>query len=268
MYYLLTEDFKSQEATLVAMITEAVAVEKIYLLGSSLQQQRTESIFMPDAPSRRNVGHYWLLVLVDKDCGLSNNYVQDKIENNCRHFIRVTVIVLHTAQFNNWLTEGHRFACTVRKIAVVLYDSGNIVLSNQAAVEEAAGKTAIQSYCTQGCNKVNEFIAGAELYTVRKQNKMAAFMLHQAAEQALHTIFKKETGLYINTHNIDKLLRYCAMVNYTIPAIFPKEGEANERLLTLLQKAYIDTRYRDDFSITGEELQIIKERIKALQGMI
>jgi hypothetical protein len=62
MYYLLTESFKSQEISLVAMITEAVPVEKIYMLGSSLQQQRTESIFMTDAPSCRNAGHYWLLV--------------------------------------------------------------------------------------------------------------------------------------------------------------------------------------------------------------
>ena len=46
-------------------------------------------------------------------------------------------------------------------------------------------------YCTQGINIVNEFIAGAELFRVREQNKMAAFMLHQAAEQALLTIFKK-----------------------------------------------------------------------------
>lgn len=42
---------------------------------------------------------------------------------------------------------------------------------------------------------------------------MAAFMLHQAAEQALLTIFKKATGWHVNTHNIDKLLRYCSMVN-------------------------------------------------------
>jgi len=268
MYYLLTESFKSQEAKLVEMITEAVPVEKIYMLGSSLQQQRTESIFMTDAPSCRKVGHYWLLVLVDADCGHSDNYVQDKIENNCQHFIPVTVIVLHTAQFNNWLTEGHRFACTVMKIAVLLHDSNNIPLAIANVINEEADKTTTQSYCTQGCNKVNEFIAGAELYHVRKQNKMAAFMLHQATEQALHTIFKKETGLHINTHNIDKLLRYCAMVNYHIAAIFPRDGETNKKLLELLQKAYIDTRYKDDFTISSSELITITERVRTLQKMI
>ncbi|MCW3090505.1 MAG: hypothetical protein JWP81_1574 [Ferruginibacter sp.] len=46
---------------------------------------------------------------------------------------------------------------------------------------------------------------------IRSQNKMAAFMLHQAAEHALHTILKKATGLHVNTYNIDRLLRYCTM---------------------------------------------------------
>ena len=233
MYYQLTESFKSQKAKLVALITEAVPVEKIYMLGSSLMQQRTESIFLTDAPSYQKVGHYWLLVLVDKDCEHSDNYVQDKIENNCQHFIPVTVIVLHTAQFNNWLTEGHRFACTVIRIAVVLHDSNSIPL----AIPNTINEKSAANYCTQGINKVNEFIAGAELYHIRKQNRMAAFMLHQAAEHALHTIFKKATGLHINTHNIDKLLRYCAMVNYKIPGIFPRENDADKKLFGLLQKA-------------------------------
>lgn len=265
MNYLLTESFKSREAKLVALITEAVPVEKIYLLATSLAQQRTESIFMPAAPGCNKVGHYWLLVLVDAACGLSDYYVQDKIENNCKNFIPVTVIVLHTQQFNTWLTEGHRFACTVLKAAVLLHDSTNIPLLMPNAINEAANKTTRQSYCTQGCNKVNEFMAGAELYRLRKQNKMAAFMLHQATEQALHTIFKLATGLHINTHNIDKLLRYCSMLNYSIPTIFPQEGTTNERLLTLLQKAYIDTRYKDDFTITGDELLVLLERVKSLQ---
>jgi HEPN domain-containing protein len=267
MYYQLTESFKNQEAKLVAMITEAVPVEKIYMLGSSLQQQRTESIFMTDAPSCRKVGHYWLLVLVDKDCGHSDSYVQDKIENNCQHFIPVTVIVLHTAQFNNWLTEGQRFACTVIKIAVLLNDSNNIPLAIPNTINEEADKKAMEPYCTQGINKVNEFIAGAELYRIREQNKMAAFMLHQAAEQALLTILKRATGLHTNTHNIDKLLRYCSMVNYQIPAIFPRNNDTNERLFQLLQKAYIDSRYKEGFKINSNDLLTIIERVKQLQQM-
>jgi HEPN domain-containing protein len=267
MYYLLTESFKSQEAKLIAMITEAVPVEKIYMLGSSLQQQRTESINMTHAPSCRKVGYYWLQVLVDKDCGHSDIYVQDKIENNCQHFVPVTVIVLHTEQFNNWLSEGHRFACTEIKIAVMLHNSNHTTLATPNAINEEADKKMTEVYCTQGINKVNEFIAGAELHRIREQNKMAAFMLHQATEQALLTILKKATALHTNTHNIDRLLRYCSMVNYQMPAIFPRNNYTNERLFQLLQKAYLDSRYKEGFKINSNDLLNIMERVKQLQQM-
>lgn len=49
----LTDSFKEQHQQLVATILKACAVEKIYLLGSTLLTRRTESIFMPDAPSCR-----------------------------------------------------------------------------------------------------------------------------------------------------------------------------------------------------------------------
>ncbi|MDB5279757.1 MAG: hypothetical protein JWR61_4712, partial [Ferruginibacter sp.] len=93
-------------------------------------------------------------------------------------------------------------------------------------------------------------------------------MLHQAAEQALLTIFKKGTGLHLSSHNIHKLLRYCALVNYKIPAIFPAGNEASERLLRLLQKAYIEARYKEDFAISSADLISITEKVKMLQGIL
>ena len=44
-----------------------------------------------------------------------------KIDPNCQHFIPVTAIVLHTDQFNQWLADGHPFAQTVCKMAVLLH---------------------------------------------------------------------------------------------------------------------------------------------------
>jgi uncharacterized protein len=268
MYHLLTEGFKSQEKELVRLISEAVPIDKIYLLGSTLQQRRTESIFMTDAPTCSHVGHYYLLVLAAKANSHCNDALQDKIENTCRHFIPVTVIVATTAQFNKWLNGGHRFACTVIKTAVLLHDGSGIPLSTPAAVNEEEDKIYSANYFHQGVNRVKEFMAGAVLYQVRVQYKMAAFMLHQAAEHALGSIFKKATGLHINTHNIDKLVRYCTMLSYKIPALFPKEGEVNARLFQLLQKAYIDTRYKDEFNISNADLTILVERVKSLQQLM
>ena len=266
MYYLLTERFKSQEAKLVSLIRETVPVEKIYLLGSSLQQQRTESVFVTDAPSRRHAGHYWLLVLVDPDTSPGSNYVQDKIENTCRQLVPVTAIVLGQPQFNTWLNEGHRFACTVAGIAVLLYNSSTIPPVIPSAVREDI--MADQSFYTQSLNRVNEFIAGADLYRLRQQNKMAAFMLHQAAEQGLLALFKKATGLHVSTHNIDKLVRYCSMVYDRIPLLFGPENGGGGQPLKLLQKAYVEARYKEDFAVNNADMVGITRGVKLLQAMV
>ena len=263
MYYLLTESFKSQEAKLVEIITEAVPVEKIYMLASSLVQRRTESIFMTDAPSCRKVGHYWLLVLIDKDCGHTNNDMQDRIENICRSFIPVTAIVLNLEQFSNWLIEGHRFATTVVKIAVKIYDGNEIPLV--IPFKELTDLNEDENLWSHEDGIINEFIAGAELYMVRNQNNMAMFMLHQATEQALHLLLKKGTGFHINTHNIEKLIRYCSLVSYKIEDIFLRNNEKNEKLFMILQKAYIDSRYKKDFKLAKREVEVILGRVKNLQ---
>jgi len=265
MYYLLTENFKEQHTELVKIILEVVPADKIYFLGSTLMYRRTESIFMTDAPSCHYVGHYYVLVLVEN--GQSLNAVQDKIENNCQHFIPVTTIVLHTHQFNKWLGEGHQFAKTVCRIAVQLHGVDGKKIIPETIVEELS-KADKESILNQGINKVTEFLAGADLYRIREQNKMAAFMLHQAAEHALHTILKITTGLYLNTHNLDKLIRYCSMVSYNISDIFSRSNEKNERLFRLLQSAYIDSRYKEDYIIRTDDLIKITDQVRAMLDIL
>ena len=111
-------------------------------------------------------------------------------------------------------------------------------------------------------------MAGADLYRIREQNKMAAFMLHQAAEHALHTFLKIKAGIYFNTHNIDKLIRYSSMVSNMLPEIFPRNNDKNERLLQLPNKAYFETRYKDDYSISTTDLMTITERLRKLQDFM
>lgn len=124
------------------------------------------------------------------------------------------------------------------------------------------------AYDVQGMNNANEFTAGAELYRLGNQNKMAAIMFHRAAEHTLNMFLKKATGLHVNTLNINKLVGYCTMMNYKIGAIFRKEGERNRKSIALLPKSYIDTRYREDFAVSSKELALLTDKIKELQHLV
>ena len=268
MYNLLTRDFISQHNEIVALITETVIVERIYLLGCSIDHQRTESIFAYNRPTRRHVSHYYMLVLVSKNDNCSYNSMLDKIENRCHSYLPVTAIVSDANQFNDWLQEGHPFAYKVYERAECIHDAGNIMFATPKAIDEAELSKKNETLYNQGINKTEEFLAGADLFRIREQNKMAAFMLHQAAEQALITLLKITMGLHLNTHSLDRLIRCGSMISDKLVLLFPRNNEKNERLFQLIQKAYIDTRYKDDYSISVDNLLILTERVRALENIV
>jgi uncharacterized protein len=249
---------------MVERITKLTAVEWLFLLGLTTAYQRTETLFSVSSVTRKEVTHYYLLVLVEKEDDYSLNSVQDKIEGAVQPFLPVTAIVLSGAQFSKWLLEGHPFACSVHQNGYLLYQKNELPLPHPPTVNDEAVKKETAQLFTQTKTKVQEFLAGAELYTIRVQYKMAAFMLHQAAEQALRTLLIMNTGLRINTHSIDKLVRYCTLFCFELPHIFPRRNEREKRLFQQLQKAYIDTRYSDDYSIKLDELAVLTIQVKKL----
>lgn len=190
MYNLLTCDFISQHDKVVSLITETVITERIYLVGCSIAHERTESIFAYNYATCRHISHYYMLVLVRKDDNSSYNSIHDKIESRCHSFLPVTVIVLDANHFKDWLQESHPFACKVYKIAECIYDADNVIFQEPNAVDEQGLNTKNEALFNQGINKVQEFLAGADLFRIREQNKMATFMLHQAAETSFDYLFK------------------------------------------------------------------------------
>jgi HEPN domain-containing protein len=260
MYYLLTQSFQQQEHKLTACIKAATPVQQLYFLGSSLQQERTESIFTPEAPTRRQVGHYWLLALVGKT-NQGCNQLQDQLENLCQAIAPTTIIVLPMQSFAAWLQSGHTFAARVKERAVLLH--GNAYEAMQPWVPpQEKGEAANSVERLLGLSA--EFMAGAELYQQRQQWPLAAFMLHQAAENSLHAILQAGAGLHMNTHNLDKLVRYCSMLTDKVQQLLPRNNANNERLFKLLQDAYITARYKQALPIDANDIAILTKRVKSL----
>lgn len=246
---------------LTELICGATHIEKLFLLGHTQTQKRTASIFNHEQPSCKHTSHYYVLALVNKSDEHSHTCLQDKIENNLQHFIPVTAIVLYIDQFNTWLVEGHSFANLVMQRALLLHDSG-MVLQQPTPLNETEQQNSRQHYYTKGLNMVQEFLAGGEMFRLRKQHAMAAFMLHQSAEHGLRTLMKITTGLKTNSHNLDRLVRYCSMAVHGLAEVFNKEQQRSKNLFIKLQSAYIDARYKD-YHITSEELLQLEQQMRS-----
>ncbi|WP_018631194.1 HEPN domain-containing protein [Niabella aurantiaca] len=173
-----------------------------------------------------------------------------------------------TSTFVEWLQAGLPFALSVWQHAPVLFDAVRICREDFPEIKASINNKEAAKQWQEGLLKAKEFLAGAELYRVRKQHKIAAFMLHQSAEQALRALLMAGTGYHANTHSIDRLLRYGSLVAHQLPEIFPRQTERDKRLFNLLQKAYIDTRYKDDYKITDEELLILTSKIRRVHEIL
>lgn len=264
IYHFSGNPLSGQQEKLVSLILEMIKPDMIYLLGASLCRRRSESIFCPEAPSSQYYSDYFFLILINNGNGKALYEWQDKIEQHCSSFLPVTIIVLETETFNDWLQYGHLFARTVYNSSICLYNPDDILLSAPGDYDACAEQKTMQKNFTEGLNRSHEFLAGAELYRIREQNKMAAFMLHQSMEQALHTILKIGTGFHCCTHNLERLLRYSSMVSYQLPDVFPRKNENEKRLFGLLQKAYIDTRYTENYTINNTDLNLLTERVNRI----
>lgn len=268
IYYFCKDAHALYQQRLVNLIVKAAKPDIIFLLGASLYRRRSESIFQRSAPASQHIGDYILLILMENLANKELYEWQDKIENHCKALMPVTTIVLQNTTFEDWLKEGHPFAINVQQSAAVIYNSGTYNLPLSQTADHTAVANAIEKPLTEGLTKAKEFLAGSELYRIRKQHAMAAFMLHQSAEQALRTLLKVGTGYHANTHNIGRLLRYARMVSYQLPDIFPQQTEEDNRLFNLLQKAYIHTRYKEDYKINADDLLCLTEKVKRIHDIL
>jgi HEPN domain-containing protein len=268
IYHMFEDFFTALQPALVEIVVKAAAPDAIFLLGAAIDHRRSESIFTPSAPTAQYIGACTVLVLLPEGSGKEVHEWQDQVEAHClAALLPVTALVVRTSRFAGWLQEKHRFALTVRASAPLLYDAGRVALPLADGEVPTLPDKAAEKIHTAGVQKAGEFLAGAELFRLRRQYAMAAFMLHQAAEQSLDTLVKTGTGFSANTHSIDRLLRYAALVSFRVAPILPQRTEKDKRLFRLLQKAYIDSRY-EDYSITEDELRCLTGRVEELHRVV
>lgn len=174
--------------------------------------------------------------------------------------VPTTTIVMEAPVFKDRAMHADRFANTILQQAECLYSIADMPYPG-IAIAEAVDANELEPVLSAGINKAGEFLAGAELYRLRKQYSLSAFMLHQSAEQSLLSLLSVTMGFRVNTHNVERLLRYGSFLAGALATLFKFHREEDKRLIRLLQKAYIDTRYKEAYKISNDELACLTEKV-------
>lgn len=266
-YTACSTAFAKHRHAVVNSIVKAAAPESIFLLGLKTRHIRAESIFNSAVGSTASIADTWLLVLLGSFGNRSCREWQDKIEAHCSMIVPAITIVMEAAVFKERVMHEDRLTAYALQQAECLYSIADMPY-NEITNAKPADPDGTESVLKTGINKAREFLAGAELYLVRKQYNLSVFMLHQSAEQSLLALLSATTGFYINTHNVERLLRYGSFLTGALTALFQLQREEDKRLIRLLQKAYIDTRYGKDYSIHHSDMLQLTEKVRCMADIV
>jgi HEPN domain-containing protein len=243
----------------VGTVTELLEPECIYLWSVMSSAVECENIFSAGVSTERAPDHYHLLIIMSgaEKC---SDAMLEMIEAKCRQHVKVTAWMMPAPLFDRLLSSEHPFATQINQHALVCYGEERQPLSKFKITDSKSFIEEPADYL----ERATEFMAGVDLYFLRKQFGPASFLLHQAAEQFLCAIMIHFTGYHFKTHNLEKLFRYTQPLVEGISNVFCSKSESEQRLFRLLQRAYIDSRYSADFHVKEFELAFLKDKIHRL----
>jgi hypothetical protein len=87
----------------------------------------------------------------------------------------------------------------------------------------------------------------------------------QATESFYHGIMLVFSGYKRKLHDIEELRSLASNYNEELWSIFAHSSEEQKKSFELLQKAYIEARYSDDYKISREQLLYLIGEVEKLQ---
>ncbi|MDE3185664.1 MAG: HEPN domain-containing protein [Bacteroidota bacterium] len=239
-------------APVIRMIRQSMDVEKIYLLGT-----------FPLVPEALGI-EYDLLVLVNGNNNHTNEELESLIHNRSHDLVPVCANSFPMTKVNGMIENGNYFFsmnCVPEKL---LYDAGRVPLEKPRQVDQLTSSDSLLETHNGIMEKARSFVSGAAHYYESNEYALAAFMLHQAMEHGLNAFLQPLIQFRLQTHSLQKLLRWTRRFSMDIFNVFPRDTEREIDLFRLLQKAYVHARYKDVFTITGEEACLLQERVKLI----
>jgi hypothetical protein len=94
-------------------------------------------------------------------------------------------------------------------------------------------------------------------------------LLHQTTERLHYATLLVFTGYKLKTHNIWSLRKYAKILTEELFLLFAVENDKQQNhLFDLLKRGYNDSRYKPEYSITGEELKSILQSVIKMKAIV
>lgn len=261
---------KQKELYLLAEVLQACkGVEMVILFGSYARGNWVEDMYSEKGVTYEYRSDYDILVVTARDDLKNDHKIEKKITEETTGQILTSVsLIFHSIKhLNQALSMGNYFFKDIKKEGIVLFDSGRFRLKNPKKLTHKEARQKAQDYFDQWFTSANGFFKSFKFNLEEKDHHIAAFLLHQAVERYYTAILLVFTDYRPKEHDLKRLdLRVRNCDNRF--DVFPRQTDEEERLFELLQRAYIDARYKmDEYHITKADLEHLAKRVAELKQL-
>ena len=219
------------------------------------------------------ISDYDLLIVTKKRLGVRESTAAARIGNrflegkNAEFHTHPQFINESISKLNNALSEGRYFYVDILAQGIMLYDSEEYQLATPCDLDYPKIKKMAQEYLNNKFSRANSFLFDVPNPLKRKDYKQASFYLHQATENFLKSIPLVYVLYGYKEHDLEFLIEKCKPYTLELAKVFPRDTPEEERLFKLLQRAYVEARYNDDFAVSKDDTDALTVRVERLRDI-
>ncbi|NOT74951.1 MAG: HEPN domain-containing protein [Cyclobacteriaceae bacterium] len=250
----------------ISLIIESFHPEKIICYGTRSNSSNVWSSFTSPDNNNSSMAIDLLIILQDKDKGKRES-ISDSVEKLSNDFLAIIPIVHSVDAVNNSLEIGNPFFVRVYRSGVLLHDNDTVPLITPSRVVDPH----VQSSFVQGSKRkfdlAQAFYQTATDCLQESRYDVAVLMLHQAVELTCISLLRTCIGYKPTTHSIRRLFLLLENITLNVHTIFPRSTESELQIFNILQRAYSDVRYKEDYSVAADNVLTLHNRVWKFQNM-
>ncbi|XWN34951.1 MAG: HEPN domain-containing protein [Roseivirga sp.] len=261
---------KQEELTrMVELIRSESEVEMLILFGSYATGKWVEDMYVEDGTTYEYKSDVDILAVTKAKKEYGDRALQRASDAIRKHpGLGIASIIHHSIHFlNEKISHQYYFYIDVYREGVLLYDSGHFKLSPPRPIRPKVRLKKAQEEFDYWFKKGEEFMIDSQNATKRESFEIAAFYLHQSTESYYIAFLLVFTDYRPKTHDLVDLGSRASKIDKAMQPVFPCRTQEEKDLFDLLRRAYVDARYRKDYTITSQELQYLSERVLLLRAL-
>jgi HEPN domain-containing protein len=181
--------------------------------------------------------------------------IVNKLIDNTKALTNIYPIAHKVQSAADGINSKGRFWSLVFEKGINVYASEGLYLPTPHVLSPKQQKAAINASWKRWCTNGKEFFQGAKRYLEEGNNKLALFLLHQAAEHTLIGVLQILFGYRQSVHSLSKLLSLTLLFTEDLVVIFSLDTEQGKEIFNLLQNGYSKARYDENFTADEEPVK-------------